>query len=133
MHGKNMITTFSALMDLRQRRLAYEEVLDHYSDRLTDAARLSDVVHRKLGREALWVAARSYDRGSAQQAAVDELEEFAFDCWPEAGKLPMYRTLQLRKHIGVKAMPYLQPLILSAFANKAGWWLRRRSWKWRGY
>jgi len=133
MHGKNMITTFSALGDLRQRRLAYEEVLEHYSDKLTDAARLSDVVHRKLGREALWIAARAYDRGSARQNPVGELEEFAFDCWPEASKLPMYRTLQLRKRIGANAMPYLQPLILSAFANKAAWWLRRRSWKWRGY
>ena len=37
MHGKNMITSFTSLMDLRQRRLAYEEVLDHYSERFTDA------------------------------------------------------------------------------------------------
>lgn len=132
-HGKNMITSFSALMDLRQRRLAYEETLDHYSDRLTDPVRLSSVVHRKLARDALRVAARAYDRGNVRETPLDELDAFASDCWPEESKLLAYRTLQLRKRIGADVMPHLQPFILSAFANKAGGWLRRRSWKWRGY
>jgi glycosyltransferase involved in cell wall biosynthesis len=132
-HGRNMMTSYTALMDLRQRRLAYEEVLDRYGERLTDATRLANVMHRKLGRDALWAAAREYDRGGARKTPVDELVAFAFDCWPEASKLPVYRTLQLRKRIGPDVMPYLQPFILSAFANKAAWWLRRRSWKWRGY
>lgn len=133
MHGKNMITSFTTLMDLRQRRLAYEEVLDHYGERFTDAQGLSSTVHRKLGREALWAAARAYDRGIVQQTPVDELVAFAFDCWPDAGKLPVYRTLQMRKRIGPGVMPHLQPFILSAFADKAAAWLRRRSWKRRGY
>jgi glycosyltransferase involved in cell wall biosynthesis len=133
MHGKNMITSFTSLMDLRQRRLAYEEVLDHYGERFTDAKGLSSIVHRKLSREALWAAARAYDRGIVQQTPVDELVAFAFDCWPDASKLPVYRTLQMRKRIGPGVMPYLRPFILSAFADKAAGWLRRRSWKWRGY
>ena len=31
---------------------------------------------------------------------VDELVAFAFDCWPEVSRLPLYRTLQLRRRIG---------------------------------
>jgi glycosyltransferase involved in cell wall biosynthesis len=132
-HGRNMMTSYSALMDLRQRRLAYETVLDRDAGKLTDAARVSDVMYRKLGREALWAAARAYDRGGARQAPPDELVAFAFDCWPKAGRLAGYRTLQLRKRIGPRLMPHLQPFIVSALARKAQGWLRRRSWKWRGY
>jgi glycosyltransferase involved in cell wall biosynthesis len=133
MHGRNMIMSYTALTDLRQRRLAYEAVLDRYGERLPDAKRLAHVMYRKLGREALWAAARAYDRGEARKNPVDELVAFAFDCSPEVRKLPVYRTLQLRKLIGPEVLPYLQPFILSAFANKAAWYLRRRSWRWRGY
>jgi glycosyltransferase involved in cell wall biosynthesis len=132
-HGKNMMTSYTALTDLRQRRLAYEAILDHYSERLTDATGVSRIMYRKLGREALWAAARAYDLGEARQTPVDELVEFAFDCSPEVRKLPVYRTLQLRKLIGPDVMPHLRPFIISAFASKAAWYLRRRSWKWRGY
>jgi glycosyltransferase involved in cell wall biosynthesis len=132
-HGQNMNTSISPLMDLCQRRLAYEAVLDRCSEKLSDAARLSDLVHRQLGREALWAAACAYDGGRTRQTPVDQLVAFAFDCWPEARKLPVYRTLQLRKVVGPRVMPYLQPFVLSAFAKRAEGWLRRRSWKLRGF
>jgi hypothetical protein len=51
---------------------------------------------------------------------------FAFDCWPEVSRLPLYRTLEAHKGIGPRAMRYM-------LAQKAQWWLRRRSWKYRGY
>ena len=99
-HGKNMTRSRTELVDLRQRRLAYEAVLERCGDRLQDSARLSDILHRKLWWEALWSAARAYDRGRTEQIPVDELVAFAFDCWPEANTLPVYRSLQLRRHIG---------------------------------
>ena len=101
---------------------------------LPDATRLSDLVHRKLAWEALLAAARAYDRGRTRQTPVDELVAFAFDCWPEASQLPIYRTLQLRKLIGPRVMPYLQPFVLPAAARrKAESWLRTRSRKLRGF
>jgi glycosyltransferase involved in cell wall biosynthesis len=125
-HGQNMSTAYTPLMTLRQYRMAYEAMLDRCGERLSDAARLSDLVHRKLAREALVAAASAYDRGSARQAPVDELVAFAFDCWPEASKLPIYRTLQLRRRIGPTLMPYLRPLVLPAAAcRKAQQWWRR--------
>ena len=57
---------------------------------------------------------------------MDELVAFAFDCWPEVNRLPLYSTLQLRKRIGPRAMPYLEPFMVSAFAHKAHGWLRRQ-------
>jgi glycosyltransferase involved in cell wall biosynthesis len=142
LHEDNMRKGYGALMDLRERRLVYETVLDQSGERLPDAKGLSEIVHRKLGREALWDAGRLYGQGrmqqtelarlflgteaTGQQRDVDELAAFAIDCWPEVSSLPLYRTLQSHKDLGPRAMSYM-------FAQKAQWWVRRRSWKYRGY
>jgi glycosyltransferase involved in cell wall biosynthesis len=125
-HGQNMSAAYGPLMTLRQYRLAFETVLDRCGEKLSDSARLSDLVHRKLAREALVAAARAYDQGHTQQIPVDELVAFAFECWPEANSLPIYRTLQWRKCIGSRAMPYLQPFVLPAASCRKAqtWWQR---------
>jgi glycosyltransferase involved in cell wall biosynthesis len=131
-HQHNMTKARTVLVDLEQRRAAYEAFLSWQGEHLPDAARLGDIVHRKLAGEALWIAARAYDRRRTGQTPVEELVGFAFDCWPEAGKLPVYRGLRLRRRIGARTMPYLQPLVLSAVARRLQnelWW---RSWKLRG-
>jgi glycosyltransferase involved in cell wall biosynthesis len=131
-HGNNMTRYRTELVDLRQRRLAYESVLARCAGRLPEAARLSDVVHRRLAAEALWSAARAYDRGRTDQAPVDELISFALDCWPDAKKLPVYQGLRMRQRIGPRVMPYLQPFVLSAVARKAENWWWWRTWARRG-
>lgn len=131
-HQHNMTKARTVLVDLQQRRAAYEAFLAWRGERLPEAGRLADIVHRKLAGEALWIAARAYDRRRTEQTPMDELVDFAFDCWPEAEKLPVYRGLRLRRRIGARTMPYLQPLILSAVARRLQnefWW---RSWKLRG-
>jgi glycosyltransferase involved in cell wall biosynthesis len=128
-HEKNMSQSYTQVMDFRQRRLAFEVVLDRYGEKLSDPQHLSDLVHRKLAWEAILIAVRAYDRGRTARTPVDELVAFALDCWPEARRLPIYRTLQLRKRIGPRVMPYLQPFVLSPVARKAKWWWWQRSWK----
>jgi glycosyltransferase involved in cell wall biosynthesis len=132
-HGKNMRASYSALPDLVQQRLAWEVAYEHTAARMSDPKGASDAVHRKLGRAALWAAARMYDEGRADEDAVDELVAFAFDCWPRVDRLPLYRTLQLRRRIGPERMHRLEPVMVSAFGNRAYGWLRRRGWKYRGY
>jgi hypothetical protein len=127
---KDMTKARIQLVDLRQRRLAYKAVLEPCADRLPDAAHLSEIVRRRLGWEALWSAARAYDRQHTEQIPVDDLVAFAFDCWPEAGKLPVY--WRLRQRIGARSMPYLQPFTLSAVARKVENWWWWRSWASRG-
>jgi glycosyltransferase involved in cell wall biosynthesis len=144
LHQQNMSKSVTALMDLRQRRSIFESILDRYGERLADPKRLSDLVHRQLGREALWAAGRVHDRGLIRQTElarrflgagadvretegdVDGLVAFAFDCWPEVSRFPLYRTLQAHKRIGPRGMYYM-------LNHKGQWWLRRRSWKYRGY
>jgi glycosyltransferase involved in cell wall biosynthesis len=125
LHQENMRKGYSRLMDLRERRAVYETVLDGYGETLPDAKGLSDIVGRQLAREALWDAGRAYGWRGAQQSHVEELTAFAAECWPEASRQPLYRTLQSRKRIGPRAATFM-------FTHKAQWWLRRRSWKYRG-
>ncbi len=126
LHQENMRKAYGALLDLRERRAVYETVLDQYGEKLPDATGLSDIVHRKLGQEALWAAGRAYGWGRTEQAYVNELSAFAVECWPEVSRQPLYRTLQSRKHMGPPWVSYM-------LAHKAQWWLRRRSWKYRGF
>jgi glycosyltransferase involved in cell wall biosynthesis len=134
LHEENMRKSFSELMDLRQRRLVFEVALDRYGDRLQDARRSSDLVLRKIAQMAVWTAGHAYDRGGTRETSVDELLAFAVDCWPEVRRLPLYRTLQLRTSIGPRAMLPLEPFIHSAlFTRKVQSYLRRRSWKYRGF
>jgi len=115
LHDSNMSNAYAAaLPSLRERRRAFEVLLEHAGDRLADAAQLSDTVHRQLARQALSAVAHAYDSGRTGQVPVEELIEFAFDCWPAASRLNSYRALQLRRRIGPTLTPYLRLLNLYA-------------------
>jgi hypothetical protein len=131
-HGQNMTMDRPLLVDLQQRKLAYESVLERCAGQLPDRASLSDAVHRSLSWEALWAVARAYDRGRTGQVPVDELTAFALACWPATDRMALYRAVRLRQRIGPRAMPYLQPFVVSAVARKAQNWWWWRSWARRG-
>jgi glycosyltransferase involved in cell wall biosynthesis len=126
LHDVNMRKSYDVLMDLRQRRLAYEMVLESYGDKLPSVTDLAGSMLRNIAQEALWAAGRGYQQRRLRQTDCDELIAFAFDCWPAVSTLPLYRTLQSRTRIGPRSLSYL-------LAHKAEWWLRRRSWKFRGF
>jgi glycosyltransferase involved in cell wall biosynthesis len=132
-HQDNMSKSHDLFGDLVQRRLAYEVTLERCADALSELRQeLSDAVHRKLAWQALWYAARAYDRGRTDQVPVDELVAFASDCWPDVNSLSSFWGLQLRQRLGPTVMPYMQPLILTAVAKKAQEWWWWRSWRRRG-
>ncbi|MFE6846434.1 glycosyltransferase [Streptomyces sp. NPDC057686] len=133
-HGNNMSTTDfgGQLDDLRQRLVAFDSVLDKCGGLLPDAGRLSDLARTRLARYALRRAYRAYDRGRTAVVPVEELEAFAAECLPGYTSLAEYRALRLRRRIGARAMPYLQPLVLSAVADRGREWLWWQSWKRRG-
>ncbi len=128
-HDQNMsLELRNRLVHLCQLRAAYQGALRQCGDVLPNAAELAATVHRRLAREALWTATRAYDRRRTDRVPVDGLVAFAFDCWPGAARLGVYRSLQLRRRIGPSVMPYLQPLIWSAVVRhmKDRWrWHRR--------
>jgi hypothetical protein len=134
LHGKNMSATDFAgqLDDLRQRRAAYESAIAKCRELLPEADEWDAMVHRRLARFALRRAVRAYDRGRTAEVPVEELIAFAADCWPDYRSLPEYRGLQIRRRVGARTMPYLQPLVLSAVAAKGREWLWWQSWQRRG-
>lgn len=132
-HPQNMSKSRDLLADLVHRRLAYEVTLERCAEALADQRQeLLDTVHRRLASQALWHAARAYDRGRTDQVPVDELLAFARDCWPDVTSLSSFWGLRLRQRLGPAVMPYLQPLILTAVARKAQNWWWWRSWRRRG-
>lgn len=131
-HGENMTNSRTRLVDLRQRRLAFEVLLEQFADAPDDLGQLSRVVHRKLAQEALWSAARAYDRRRTHETPVDDLTAFALESWPAARRRPGYWGLQLRRRVGPGVMPYLQPFVLSAVVRKAQNWWWWESWERRG-
>src|SRR5690348_12348692 len=134
LHGSNMsaIDFAGQLDDLRQRRTAYEAVLDKFRPLLPEADTWDAMVHRRLARYALRRVVRAYDRGRTGQVPEEELVGFAAECWPDYQKLPEYRGLRVRRRVGARTMPYLQPLVLSAVAAKGREWLWWQSWSRRG-
>ena len=130
LHGRNMSTTGfgGQLDDLRQRKAAYDAVLTGCGPLLPNVDELGRTVNRTLARTALRRAGRAYDRGRTGAVPVDELIAFAGECCADYRSLPEYRTLLLRQRIGAKAMPYLQPFVLTAGVAKVRSWLWWRSW-----
>jgi glycosyltransferase involved in cell wall biosynthesis len=132
LHGHNMSVDRTRVVDLRQRKLAFDVLLETCGDKLVDPDHLYRVVHRKLSGEAVWHASRAYDRGQTSRVPVDELEAFALDCWPAITRSSSHRGLRLRRAVGPRWMPYLQPFIWSAVNRKISdkrWW---RTWERHG-
>jgi hypothetical protein len=134
-HGQNMSIGFAGdggLADLRQRLAAYEAILREHGHLIPEAHVLEHSMRRALAREALWKAARAYDRGRVRSVNVDAFVGFAESTYPQARRLPGWTGLRVRRSIGEAAMPYLQPFVLTAPIRKARnrlWW---ESWKRRG-
>src|SRR5450756_3250757 len=58
LHGQNMTVDRNKIVDLRQRQLAFDVLLDTCGDRLTNPDHLYGAAHRKLSWEAIQCASR---------------------------------------------------------------------------
>jgi Glycosyl transferase family 2 len=125
-HATNMTTERVPLVDLRQRKAAYDALFDAYSDRIPNAERLARRASRKMAKEALWRACRAYERRRMDSTPIDELVEFARSAHP-VDRLPEYWGLRWRQTVGPAMCPYLQPIMVSAVHRRVRtmlWWRR---------
>jgi glycosyltransferase involved in cell wall biosynthesis len=132
-HPASMLRTSyrSRLVDLRQRKGAFDCFFEHHLD-LPDAARLHGLARRALAREALWAAARAYDRDRVEEAGAEELEAFALETFPEARSLPEHRALRRRRFLGPAFCSRTQIFAAPALLRRVQSWLWWQRWKRRG-
>jgi glycosyltransferase involved in cell wall biosynthesis len=126
-HEAQMTVERVPLVDLRQRKAAYDALFDVYADTIPDARRLAARANRKMAKEAIWRACRAYERRRMDSTPVDELLEFARSTYPAADRLPEAWGLRWRKRVGPRVAPYLQPIMLSAVHRRLRnmlWWRR---------
>ena len=132
-HAASMLRTNyrSRLADLLQRKGAFDCFFEHH-EHLADAGRLRDLANRALAREALWAAARAYDRNRLEEAAAAELETFALETYAQAYSLPEYAALLRRRYFGPVVCSRTQMFAASALVRRLQSWLWWQRWKRRG-
>jgi glycosyltransferase involved in cell wall biosynthesis len=124
-HASQMTTERVPLVDLTQRKAAYDALFDHYGNRVPEADRLRRRAGRTMAKEALWRACRAYERRRMETTPVHELFEFARTTYPHVTRLSEYWGLRWRQKVGTRVCPYLQPFIISAVHRRvrtAMWW-----------
>ena len=127
-HGTQMTTERVPLVDLQQRKSAYDALFRAHGEQIDGAEALRRLADRQMAKEALWRACRAYERKQMDSVPVADLEEFARTTYRDAEQLPEYWGLRWRRRVGPDATPYLQPLMLSAVHRKVRKALWRRRW-----
>jgi hypothetical protein len=126
-HGASMLHQhYSApLIDLQQRKAAFDALFRAHGHRLPDAARLQAMVNRTLAQHALWGASRAYERGTADVVPIADLVEFAESTYPDARSLGAHLALRRRQRLGPHYSRALQPVsvlpILRRLRDIAAW------------
>ncbi len=126
-HSAQMTNERLTLIDLQQRRAAFDAVFTAHGDRIADADSLWRRAGRQMAKEALWGACRTYERGRDNGVPETDLVDFARATYPGATRLPEYWGLLWRRKAGPRAARYLQPLMISAVhrrVRKELWWRR---------
>jgi glycosyltransferase involved in cell wall biosynthesis len=132
LHEAQMTTERVPMIDLRQRKAAFDALFEGHAGRIPRADKMRRRADRKLAKEALWRACRAYDRRRMGTTPVDELAEFATATFPDTRRLPEYWGLRWRRWLGPRACPYMQPIMLSAMHRRLRnmlWW---RHWARQG-
>jgi len=131
-HQTNMTRQRTALVDLRERRAAFEMFFERRRDLGTDGTRLHDLARRALAQEALWLACRAYDRDQVRQTAADDLVDFALLTYARARSLPEYAALRRRQRLGAAVCKRTQVFAAPALVRRWRKWRWWRRWEQEG-
>jgi glycosyltransferase involved in cell wall biosynthesis len=131
-HASSMTSHRTQLIDLNERRNAFETFFKHYRDRIVGAEILRSLADRALAREALWAACRAYDHNQVEQRLASELIAFALETCPQATSLPEYAALRRRQRLGPVVCKRTQVFAVPAMARRMRKWLWWRLWERRG-
>jgi glycosyltransferase involved in cell wall biosynthesis len=125
----------SPIVDLLERRKAFDSFFASSAHQLEDAAALRAMAGRALARQALWRASRAYDRGltdGPDALPVEELIAFALDVYPDARRLREWRGLQVRRRIGAGRSMLFLPFVATGAAHRVRGHVSQLRWRARG-
>lgn len=125
-HSESMLRTMlgaagGPVVDLAERRTAFESFFDRVGGRLAGAAELRETARRTLARQALWKASRAYDKGQATGAGageVDALVRFALETSPGVRRLPEWWGMRLRRRLGSGRSLAFLPFLVTGAAHR---------------
>lgn len=121
------------LVDLHERKAAYDAFFDTSGSILDERDRLQTNAMRALAREALWCASRTVDHGVAEhQSDVDKFVRFAIGAYPDVSGLREWRGLMLRQRIGPGRSGRFPPFLATGAAHRLGYYARRTRWRFQG-
>jgi glycosyltransferase involved in cell wall biosynthesis len=133
-HPASMLRTkfHGSLVDLKERKSAFDVFFFHQQHILTDADRLHTLANCALAREALWDACRAYDHNQVEASYADQLVEFAVTAYDGATSLPEYAALRRRRLLGPLVCNRTQVFAAPALARKIRRWALKRRWQRQG-
>jgi hypothetical protein len=114
-------STGGQVVDLAERRTAFENFFDRVGGRVRGSAKLRETARRTLARQALWKASRAYDKGHAEGEGAREVESltrFAVDTSPTVRRLPEWWGMRLRRRIGSGRSLAFLPFLVTGAAHK---------------
>jgi hypothetical protein len=127
-HGTNMTNERRPIVDLRQRKAAYDAIFQSFAEQIPDADPLYKRACRRIAKEALWEACRCFHRQPANPALAAELCAFARSTYPESERLPEFWGLRWRQVAGPELSASLRPFLLVSGGRRR---LRTNFWWWR--
>ncbi len=119
------------LVDLRERKAAYDSFFARCGATLERPERLRRMAGRALARQALWRASRAVDRG-VEGDLVEELVAFAHDSYPDTRRLREWHGLRLRQRIGAGRSLAFVPFIATGAAHRLHLYAAQARWRLRG-
>lgn len=119
------------VVELNERRIAFERFFARCADELEDAGRLRRSVSQALARQALWQASRAVDRGERPEL-VEALSDFALEVCPEAQRLREWRGLSLRHTIGPGRSRLFPPFLATGVGHRLRGHVSRARWRLTG-
>lgn len=121
-HADSMLRSdASPMVDLHNRRAAFESFFAGAGAQLAGARRMDSQARRALARQALWQASRAVDRGKVDGAdgeLVEQLVRFALDVCPQTRGLREWRGYRLRRRIGAGRSLWFPPFVATGVAHR---------------
>lgn len=132
-HADSMLRSAnSPMVDLQERRRAWESFFDTCADSLQDGGKLRQMATAAMARQALWQASRAIDRNllSGRDALpFDQLVSFALDVHPEARRLREWHGLRLRRRLGAGRSRFFPFFLATGAAHRLRGHVNRVRWE----